>query len=81
MRTVKTAISIDKTLFENIDRAAHTMSIPRSRFFAMAAREYLNRHENHWALKRLNEAYAEGRDSELVERMREAHRRQVEGQW
>lgn len=69
MSTVKTAISVEKSLFDHIDQLAHTLSIPRSRLFVIAVKEYLDRHESQWMLDRLKEAYSDGGDKEEVERM------------
>ena len=69
MSSVKTAISVEKGLFEQINEVAHELSIPRSRPFVVAVREYLDRHESQWMMDRLKEAYSDGGDKEEVERM------------
>jgi metal-responsive CopG/Arc/MetJ family transcriptional regulator len=69
MRSVKTAISVERTLFDRVNDAARRLSIPRSRLFVIAAKEYLERHESQWMLDRLTAAYSDGEDQEDVSRM------------
>jgi len=69
MGSVKTAISVEEGLFEQINDVAHALSIPRSRLFVVAVKEYLDRHESQWMMDRLKEAYSDGGDKEEVERM------------
>ena len=46
MEHVKTAISLHKTLFEQVEALAHEMHISRSRLFVLAVEEFIRRHEN-----------------------------------
>jgi len=46
MPTVKTAISLDRELLQEIDAVAAETGQPRSRVLAAAAREYLRRRES-----------------------------------
>lgn len=46
MASVKTAISLQKPLFDEAKALARKMKIPRSRLLAIALREYLQRYEN-----------------------------------
>ncbi len=59
MATVKTAISLEKPLLEQVDEAAQEMGIPRSRLFVLAVEAFLQRRENERLLATLNELYAE----------------------
>jgi predicted transcriptional regulator len=52
---VKTAISIDEKLLREADETARLMGLSRSRLFALAIGEFLQR-------QRLNEVYANGLD-------------------
>ena len=81
MSTVKTGISMDSTLFDHVNKMAEREHIPRSQLFARAVREYLERHENQWLLNRLNKTYEDGGEVEAVQRMRDAHRALVKGEW
>ncbi len=84
MKTVKTAISIEKSLFERVNELAEELQMPRSQVFVSAVEEFIERHENLKILQALNEVYGDAPDpceEALHERMRRAHRRLVEGQW
>jgi antitoxin MazE6 len=82
MATIKTAISIEKPIFEQMDILAKDLDISRSHLFALAALEYLKRHKNIKLLQSLNEAYDDIPESELiVSEMRPKHYKMVKGQW
>ncbi len=84
MENVKTAISIQKSLFEQAEKVARKMKISRSRLFALALEDYIRREENRELLGRINAAYPEETDSAeqaLHNRSRGTHRRIVEGEW
>jgi hypothetical protein len=60
------------------------MQVSRSRLFALAVEEFIQRHENRKLLEALNDAYDDAPDSDeqaLRGRMRQRHRQLVEGQW
>ena len=46
MANVKTAISIDEPLFEEINELAHEMAISRSHLFSVAAQEFIQKHKS-----------------------------------
>lgn len=84
MANIKTAISIQQSLFDQAAALAHAMHISRSRLFALAMEDFLQRHENHQLLERINTAHTDTSDSEeqaLLRRMRRSHRQTVEGEW
>jgi hypothetical protein len=64
MPNIKTAISIQKSLFEQAEALASEMKISRSRLFSMAIEDFIRRHENRKLFKQLNEVYADGPDEE-----------------
>jgi len=82
MPAVKTAISLDRELLQEIDAVASETGRPRSRVLADAAREYLRHRESRRLLDELNRVYSEeeGRDPERELRRRK-HRKLVEGEW
>jgi metal-responsive CopG/Arc/MetJ family transcriptional regulator len=83
MTTVKTAISIQKSLFEQVNSLAEELQMPRSQLFVLAVEEFIQRHHNRNMLKVLNEVYADAPDQNedaLPEGMRRKHRQLVEGQ-
>ena len=84
MASIKTAISIEESLFEQADALAHTMKVPRSRVFALALKEYLHRIENKKLLAQINAAHAEGLDKnerKMLRHMQQQMRRMAEGEW
>jgi metal-responsive CopG/Arc/MetJ family transcriptional regulator len=82
MPTVKTAISIEKPIFEQMDILAKNLNVSRSRLFAMAAREFLERHNNIELLKSINKAYEDSSETEpMVTMMQSNHYRMVKDQW
>jgi predicted transcriptional regulator len=84
MASVKTAISLQKPLFDQVEALAEKMNVPRSRIFALAVEEFLRRHQSQRLLQRINEAYADAPDpaeAALRRRMRRQHRQIVEGEW
>ena len=64
MGSVKTAISIEKKLYDRINQLAGEMQVPRSRLFVIAIEEYLRREETRRLLSRINEAYEDYPDEE-----------------
>ncbi len=84
MANVKTAISLQQPLFEQIDALAQELHISRSRLFVLAFEAFIQRHQNRQLLEAINEAYGDLPDPEeqaLRDRMRQQHRRMVDGQW
>ncbi len=55
---MKTAISIDDALLQEADEAARRMGLSRSRLFALAVGDFLERQRREQMLRRLNEVYA-----------------------
>jgi len=84
MQNVKTAISMQKSLFEQADNLAHTMKVSRSKLFVIALQDYMERRKNRELLAQINSAYAEEPDATeqtLRSKSRRHHRRIVEGEW
>ena len=82
MPNVKTAISVEKTVFDQMDMLARKLNVSRSRLFAMAAREFIQRHKNSEIFDLINQAYDDLPESEtLVAKMRSKHFDIVKDQW
>jgi predicted transcriptional regulator len=84
MSNVKTAISLQKSLFDQVEALADEMKIPRSRVFALAVEDFVRRHQSRRLLDRINAAYEDTPDPTeaiLRRRLRRHHRRIVEGEW
>jgi len=54
---MKTAISLPDKLYNEAEKTAKTMGIPRSQLFAMALEEYLNKVSKNGITSKLNEIY------------------------
>jgi antitoxin MazE6 len=84
MENVKTAISIQKSLFEQAEKIARKMKVSRSRLFALALEDYIQREQNRELLAKINAAHAEEPDAAektLRRKARATHRRMVRGEW
>ena len=82
MANIKTAISIEKPIFDQMNILAKDLNISRSRLFTLAAQEFIQRHKNIKLLQSLNEAYDDLPESEpIVSRMRPRHYKMVKEQW
>lgn len=70
---MKTAISIDEGLLQEADKTARRMGLSRSRLFALAIADFLQRQRGEQMLRRLNNVYAnraEPAEKRLLKRMR-----------
>jgi metal-responsive CopG/Arc/MetJ family transcriptional regulator len=84
MPKVKTAVSLQESLVERLDKLARELNISRSQLFSRAADEFLRRHEAPALLDAINRALEDDPQSEekaRVRAMRNKHRRLVEGEW
>ncbi|MBI1922699.1 hypothetical protein HYR99_00465 [Candidatus Poribacteria bacterium] len=84
MANIKTAISLQKSLFEQVETLAHEMKISRSRLFVLAMEDFIRRYQSPQLLEEINAAYEDGPDAAeqaLHRRMRLQHRQLVEGEW
>ncbi|MCK5687593.1 hypothetical protein KAJ27_25890 [bacterium] len=61
---MKTAISIPDNLFEKVELLAQELSFSRSKVFAMAMQEFIDRYEAQQLLNNLNNAYSEDDQSD-----------------
>jgi len=84
MPNVKTAISMQESLFAQAEDLARRMSVSRSRLFVLALEDYIHRQQNRELLTQINAAYVEEPDQAeqaLRRRLRRQHRQIVEGEW
>ena len=56
MANIKTSISIEEPLFKEVEALAEELEVSRSRIFAHAAREFIQRHKNQKSLDAINAA-------------------------
>jgi hypothetical protein len=81
---MKTAISIDDVLLQEADAAARLMGLSRSRLFAMAVGDFLQRQRAEQMLLRLNEVYSgdgEPAAKPLLKGIRAKVRRTIKERW
>jgi hypothetical protein len=81
---MKTAISIDDGLLQEADETARRMGLSRSRLFAMAVGDFLQRQRREQMLLRLNEVYGDGMEpgeKPLLKGIRAKVRRAVKERW
>jgi len=84
METIKTSISVEKSLFEQAQDLAHRMQVSRSQLFSRALEAFILREQNRELLAQINAAYADEPDrdeQELMRKSRRQHQRIVEGEW
>lgn len=84
MTTIKTAVSLQESLFEQVEDLARQLNVSRSRVVALALEEFVQRHHNRQLLEALDQAYADLVDENDLARTlarRQQHRRLVEGEW
>ena len=84
MATIKTAVSIHEQLFKQAGAMARDLKLSRSRLFAVALEEFIQRHHSRELLDKINETYKEKpdpADRKYLRKMRQRHRKIVDGQW
>ncbi len=84
MANIKTAISLQKALFDQIDALAREMKVSRSRVFVLALEDYVRKYQNQQLLERINKAFPNElskSEQEPLHKMRRQHRKLVEGEW
>ena len=84
MQAIKTAISIEKNLFDQAENLARTMKVSRSKLFVIALQDYIEHQKNKEMLSQINAAYADEPDTTeqtLRRNSRKQHRRIVGGEW
>jgi predicted DNA-binding ribbon-helix-helix protein len=59
MPGVKTAISLEKGLFDQVNKLSKEMHVSRSRLFTLAVEDYLRRYESKKLLDEINSAYSD----------------------
>ena len=84
MTTVKTAISLPASLFEQAETLAGEMQISQSFLIQIALEEFIRRRENQQLLEKINaacEAPLSEEEQVLLRKMSRSHRLLLEGQW
>ena len=82
--TIKTAISIRKSLFEQAENLARELKVSRSELFGLAIETFVRNHQNQILLQEINKAYAEEQDTsekDRLSKMRKHHQKVVRNEW
>ena len=80
MANVKTAISIEKPLFDEVEALAEEMKVSRSRVFTLAVKHFVEEQKNRKLLEAINAAYEPPTEDErdVLEQIRESQRRLID---
>ena len=84
MLAIKTAISIDKDLYDEAEDVAKKMKVPRSKLYSIAMKDFLEHRKNRELLDQLNAAYSTEPTAEeqtLRRVSRQQHKRIMEREW
>jgi len=64
MPSVKTAISLEEDLFNQVNQLAADLQVSRSKLFTLAVKDYLKKQESKKILAQLNAAYNDSSSKE-----------------
>ncbi|MDD2943921.1 MAG: CopG family transcriptional regulator [bacterium] len=82
--TIKTAISIRKSLFEQAESLAQELNVSRSELYGLAIETFVKLHQNQALLQEINKVYSGDQDaneSVRLSKMRKHHREMVRDEW
>lgn len=74
--SVKTAISLQEELFDDVNSLAKELHISRSKLFVLAVRDFMKKNENEKLLAQINQAFNDDPDPEEVDLHNEMKRKQ-----
>ena len=85
MANVKTAISLQVSLFEQAEALARDLNVSRSRLFVLALENFIRDYQDRRLFEQINKAYEDTPPDKAEEvrlhQIRRQHRRIVEGEW
>jgi len=76
MSGVKTAISLEENLFNQVNRLANDLHVSRSKLFTLAVKDFLKKQESNKLLAQLNAAYSDSPSEEETSISKAMHRKQ-----
>lgn len=76
MPGVKTAISLDENLLNQVNQLANDLHVSRSKLFSLAVKDYLKKQEGKKILAQLNAAYGDSPSKEEAAITKAMHRKQ-----
>ncbi|MCI0398114.1 MAG: ribbon-helix-helix domain-containing protein [Chloroflexi bacterium] len=83
MPRIKVTISLEESLFKQVDALARELQISRSQLFTLAVAEFIQQRQNQAILEALNAAYdhlPDPEEQEYRQAVRRQHQKLVEGQ-
>ena len=84
MPTIKTAISIDESLYRKAEELAEELQISRSLLYARAVEKFVRGYERNQILRELNEVYGEemeAQDLGFLQRARQHMEQRPKDEW
>jgi len=85
MANIKTAISIQESIFEQVETIAQEMKVSRSRLFVLALENFIRDYQDRQLFEAINQACAKISDDSIeqsrLRHIRRQQRRMVEGEW
>ena len=82
MANVKTAISLPKALFEQVEDLAREMKVSRSRLFVLALENFMRDYQDRQLFDKINKAYEGAPPDETeqnrLQQIRRQHKRMVQ---
>lgn len=85
MTNIKTAISLQKSLFEQVETLAREMKVSRSRVFVLALENFIREYQDRLLFEKINKAFEDTppdkSERKHLQQLRRHHRRMVEGEW
>lgn len=84
MATIKTAISIDKSLFDSVSKLAAEIKLSRSQIFSQAVQYFIDKKNDLDLVRRINRAYPDILDAdetELLEKSKKKYKEIVKETW
>jgi len=78
MPGVKTAISLEKNLFNQVNQLASDLHVSRSKLFTLAVKDYLKKQESKKLLAQLNAVYGDSPTEEEKTISKAMQRKQLE---
>lgn len=78
MAVIKTAISIDESLFDKINRLSEEIKLSRSQIFSQAVKYFIERKNNLELVRKINRAYSDVLDEDEMEQLAKSKRKYKE---
>lgn len=84
MQAIKTAVSLDKSIFDQAEALAQTLKVSRSKLYSLALQDFFEHQKNRELLAQINAVYDDEPDTNekrLQSKLHRQHRRMLVGEW